>query len=160
MEKYHMRRKDRQITDENELCQILQQGKYTVISMCRDNEPYIVTLSYGYDKAKNALYLHTGLKGLKIDFVAYNPNVCATVIDDRGYIAGECGHKYRSVVISGIITFLEDIEDKKRGMEVILNHLEENPAAIKEKALKNEEMYNNIAILRLDIKSLTGKKGQ
>jgi uncharacterized protein len=62
MERYHMRRKDRQITDKDELSEILTQGKYAIISMCRDNEPYIVTLSYGYDKAKNALYFHTGLK--------------------------------------------------------------------------------------------------
>jgi uncharacterized protein len=45
-------------------------------------------------------------------------------------------------------------------MEIILNHLEDNPSVVKEKALKNEIMYNNISILRLDIKTLIGKKGQ
>jgi uncharacterized protein len=93
MEKYHMRRNDRQITDETELSEVLTQGKYAMIAMCRENEPYIVTLSYGYDKSKDTLYLHTGLKGLKIDFITYNPNVCATIIDDGGYIMGECSHK-------------------------------------------------------------------
>ncbi|MBV7273850.1 pyridoxamine 5'-phosphate oxidase family protein [Clostridiaceae bacterium UIB06] len=160
MEKYHMRKKDRQINDENELSEILLQGKYAVISMCRNNEPYIVTLSYGYDKSKNALYLHTGLKGLKIDFITYNPNVCATIIDDRGYVIGECGHKYRSVVIDAKISLVESLEEKKYGMEVILNHLEDIPSVVKEKSLKNENMYNNIAILKMDIISLSGKKGQ
>lgn len=155
-----MRRQDRQINDENELNEILLKGKYTVISMCRDNEPYIVTLSYGYDKSENALYLHTWVEGLKIDFIKYNPNVCAAIIDDRGYIMGECGHEYRSVVINGKIFFVQDIEEKKRGMEVILNHLENTPSVIKEKALKNEKVYNNIAVLRMDIINIIGKKGR
>jgi uncharacterized protein len=55
---------------------------------------------------------------------------------------------------------VENLEEKKYGMEVVLGHLEVNPSAVKEKALKNEKMYNNIAILRLDIKGLIGKKGQ
>lgn len=160
MEKYHLRRQDRQINNENELSEILLKGKYTVISMCRKNEPYIVTLSYGYDKSQNALYLHTGLEGLKIDFIKYNPNVCATIIDDRGYIMGECGHEYCSVVINGKISFVQNIEEKKRGMEVILNHLENTPSVVKEKALKNEKVYTNIAVLRMDIINIIGKKGR
>jgi nitroimidazol reductase NimA-like FMN-containing flavoprotein (pyridoxamine 5'-phosphate oxidase superfamily) len=159
MGKYHMRRKELQITDENELNEILTQGKYIIISMCRDNEPYIVTLSYGYDKRKNVLYFHTALKGLKIDFINSNANVCGTIIDDRGYIMGECNHKYRSIVINGKISFVENLEEKKYGMEVILDHLEDNPSVIKERSLKNDEMYNSIAILRLDIEDITGKKG-
>lgn len=155
-----MRRQDRQINDVNELSEILLQGKYIVVSMCRDNEPYIVTLSYGYDKTQNVLFLHTGLEGLKIDFISYNPNVCATIIDDRGYIMGECGHEYRSIVINGRISFVQSLEEKRYGMEVILNHLENTPSIIKEKTLKNENMYNNISILKMDIKSFVGKKGR
>lgn len=155
-----MRRKDRQITDESELSDILTHGKYVTISMCRDNEPYIVTLSYGYDESKEALYLHTGLKGLKIDFVTYNPNVCATIIDDGGYIMGKCAHKYRSIVINGKISLIENLEEKKYAMEILLNHLEDNPSVVKERALKDESVYNNVAILKLDIESLNGGWGQ
>lgn len=155
-----MRRQDRQIDDENELDEILCKGKYTVISMCRDNEPYIVTLSYGWDKEKNALYLHTGKEGLKIEFLKYNPTVCATIIDDIGYIVNECGHQYRSVVINGKITYVESIEEKKYGMEVILKQLEDMPDIIRARSLKNDEVYDSIEIIRLDVITLTGKKGK
>jgi len=155
-----MRRQDRQIDDENELDEILSNGKYTVISMCRDNEPYIVTLSYGWDKEKNALYLHTGKEGLKIEFLKYNPIVCATIIDDIGYIVNECGHQYRSVVINGKITYVESIEEKKHGMEVILKQLEDIPDIVKARSLKNDEVYGSIEIIRLDVITLTGKKGK
>jgi uncharacterized protein len=158
--RYHMRRQDRQITDENELREILLQGKYVVIAMCRDNKPYIVTLSYGYDESQNALYLHTGLNGLKMDILKHNSNVCATIIDDRGYIMDDCGHEYRTIVIDGKISFVMDLEDKMHGMDVILNHLEDNPSMIKERSLRNVEMYNSISILKLDLAGMTGKKGR
>lgn len=160
MGKYHMRKQEREITDKNELNKILCQGKYAVISMCRDNEPYIVTLSYGYDSTQNVLYFHTGLKGLKIDFLKYNPCVCATIIDDLGYIQNECGHEYRSVVLYGKMSFIDGLEEKIHGLDVILNHLEENPSVIKERVIKSAEMYNNIAVLRLDITDISGKKGR
>jgi nitroimidazol reductase NimA-like FMN-containing flavoprotein (pyridoxamine 5'-phosphate oxidase superfamily) len=155
-----MRRQDRQLNDENELKEILLKGKYIVIAMCRNNEPYIVALSYGYDELQNVLYVHTGTQGLKIDFIKYNPKVCATIIDDIGYIMNECGHEYRSVVINGKVSFVENLEEKKHGMEVILKHLEDQPNIVKERSLKKDEVYHNIAILRLDIESLTGKKGR
>jgi len=158
MAKYHMNRKDREITDVKDIVAILQEGKYAVISMCRDNEPYIVTLNYGYDK--NALYFHNALKGLKIDFIKSNPNVCATVIEDRGYIMDECAHAYRSVVFWGKMSIVEDIVEKKHAMEILLNHLEDNPGIIKERSLKDDKVYSELGILRLDIMEITGKKGR
>jgi nitroimidazol reductase NimA-like FMN-containing flavoprotein (pyridoxamine 5'-phosphate oxidase superfamily) len=159
MGKYHMRRLDRQI-DDKEISDILEKGRYAVIAMCSGDEPYIVTLSYGYDTKQNVLYMHTGTKGQKVDILKQNPNVCATVIDDLGYLMDECGHRYRSVVMEGKITFVDQLEEKISGMEVILNHLEENPSIVRERSLKSPEIYSGISILRLDIVSVTGKKGR
>lgn len=36
-----MRKQERQITDQNDLQEILSYGKYAIIAMYRDNEPYI-----------------------------------------------------------------------------------------------------------------------
>lgn len=157
MARYHMYKKEREIKDKDELLEILKQGKYAVISMCRNNEPYIVTLSYGYDKDENSLYFHTAAQGLKIDFLKHNPSVCATVINDKGYVMNECDHKYRSVVFWGEMCVVQDTEEKKYGMEILLNHLEDNPKEVKEKFLNDYETLKKIMLLRLDIKELTGK---
>lgn len=53
-----MRRVEKEISEKRDLTMILKGGKYTVISMCKENEVYLVTLSYGYDESKNALYFH------------------------------------------------------------------------------------------------------
>lgn len=155
-----MRRNDREIKDNEEITEILNHGKYAVISLCRDNEPYIVTLSYGYDASEKALYFHCGEFGLKMDFIHQNPKVCATVIDDKGYINGECGHGFRSVVMFGKIIVLDEIEQKKHGLKVLLEQLEENPNAMMDKALNNEDVFQKVAVLKLDINELSAKKGR
>ena len=52
MVKYHMNKAEREITDKARCGKFCTSGKYAIIAMCRDNEPYVVTLSYGYDRAK------------------------------------------------------------------------------------------------------------
>ena len=109
MKQYHLlNRPNREITSDEEITGILKKGKYAVISMCRDNEPYIVTLSFGYDAESNALYFHTAKAGLKLDFLNQNSLVCATVIEDGGYVPDVCEHVYKSVVFWGTMEVVQD----------------------------------------------------
>ena len=161
MDKYHLSNKpEREITDQSEIRGILKNGKFCTISMCRDNEPYIVTLSYGYDQENENLYFHCASNGLKIDFIKANPDVCATVIEDGGYEEGECEHHYRTVVFRGVMSLAEDIEEKRHGMQVLLNHLEEKPEVKQDKLLKSEISYSKMNVLRLHIVRITGKAGK
>lgn len=155
-----MKKKEREITEQDVLVEILKQGEYTVIAMCREGEPYIVTLNYGYDENKNALYFHCSPKGLKLDFINHNPHVCATVIEDRGYKMGECDQSYRSVVFWGKIRIIEDLQEKKHAIKILLDHLEDDPNKVREKSLKSDEIYDDLGILRLDIMELTGKEAK
>lgn len=160
MSKYHMRRQDRLIIDTDEIKEILKQGKYATIAMVNGDKPYVVTLSYGFDSASKLLYFHTGPEGHKIDCLKTNANVCATIIDDCGYLNGECGHKFRTLIINGAMVFVDSHKEKRYGMNVILEHLEDAPSKIKEKAVSSAAMYEKIAVLKLGIEDITGKKGQ
>jgi nitroimidazol reductase NimA-like FMN-containing flavoprotein (pyridoxamine 5'-phosphate oxidase superfamily) len=160
MLRYHLQKKEREITDQKELLEIIKKGKYLTISLCRDNEPYIVTLSYGYDDTKNAFYFHSSIKGLKYEFLRYNPAVCATIIEDRGYIMNECAHAFRSVIIWGKMCLVETIEEKKHAMDVLLKHLEDNPEKIKQESLSEDRIYKHLGILRLDALEINGKWGR
>lgn len=157
---YHMQKQERQITDESTLKNIIKRGKYTAIALCKDNEPYIVTLSYGYDEVKNALYFHTALSGLKLHILRQNPRVCATVVDDLGYIDGKCAHAYRSVVLLGKMHVVDDLAEKKHGFEVLFRHLNEDTERYKQRGLKDDAGYDRAAVLRLDIEAVTGKAGR
>lgn len=153
-----MKKKEREITDDkNTIIEILKNGKFATISMCRANEPYIVTLSYGFDFKRNSLYFHSAIEGLKVEFLRENSNVCGTIVDDLGYIMNDCSHKYRSIVFWGKMATVEDLEEKKYGFNIILNHLEDNPDKMKKRFLKNEQAYDSTYIIRLNIIEMTGK---
>ena len=152
-----MRRNEKEISEKNDLTAILKGGKYTIISMCKDNIAYLVTLSYGYDESKHVLYFHCAKEGQKIDYIKSNPNVCGTIIEDNGYEDG-CGQTYRSVIFRGKMNIVEDLQEKKYGFEILINQLESDPKAVKTKFLKENKTYENTGMLRLDIKQISGKE--
>jgi len=155
-----MQKKEREIKNNKHLVDILQSGKYTTVSMCRNDEPYVVTLSYGFDSDQNCLYFHSALKGLKIEFLHDNPHVCATVIQDQGYKKGKCSHAYRSVVFWGRMTVVDDLEEMKHALDILLNHLEDEPGRLKKKLLEDDKSYADFGVLKLEISRITGKQGQ
>lgn len=157
---YHMRRQDRELKSRDEIDEILNKGQFIVLSLCHDNQPYIVTLSYGYDRAQNCLYMHCANQGMKLDFIRQNSLVCATVIIDKGYIHNQCGHEYETVVLRGHLEFINSLEGKQFGIATILKHLESDPQLIMQKALKSDDIYKTITVMKLSISDITGKKGR
>jgi nitroimidazol reductase NimA-like FMN-containing flavoprotein (pyridoxamine 5'-phosphate oxidase superfamily) len=158
--KYHLRRAEREIKDTGIIEEILRTGKYAIISLCRNNDPYVVTLSYGYDAENKALYFHSAKNGLKIDFIKSNPEACLTILHDKGYIQNECAHSYRSVIIRGQIELVKNESEKRKGIEIMINQLENNPDMMKTKLNDKKEIYENMQILKLNIREITGKEGR
>lgn len=158
MADYHPRRHDKEITDKGEMTRLLVEGKYAVIAMARGGTPYLVTLNYGYDKTANCLYFHCATKGEKLDFLAANSSVCATIIEDGGYLPGQCEHAYASLVLRGDLVAVAGLEEKKHGLAVLLDHLERDPEPILRRNISDDGSYDKVAILRLDIASIAGKK--
>jgi len=155
-----MQRSERQLKDWPVIEEIVRKGKYITLALCRNNEPYIVTLSYGYDSAARCLYFHCANNGLKTEFIKENPNVCCTIIQDRGYMQNECAHAYCSVILRGKIELLKEESDKRKAINVLFNHLEQKPEIMITKMQDMTEQFRNVAIWRLNIEEITGKKGQ
>jgi nitroimidazol reductase NimA-like FMN-containing flavoprotein (pyridoxamine 5'-phosphate oxidase superfamily) len=159
-----MRRSDRQLLEWGAIEEILKSGRYATLALCRDNEPYLVTLSYGYEATTRSLYFHCAKKGLKTDFISHNPRACATIIRDKGYLPGECGHAYCSVVVRGTVEILTEEQDKERGVEVLFAHLEEDPAGMRAKLRERVAPFKrfslrDMAVWRLVIEEASGKEG-
>jgi nitroimidazol reductase NimA-like FMN-containing flavoprotein (pyridoxamine 5'-phosphate oxidase superfamily) len=158
MASYHLRRKDREIRDEAAMRDILKKGKYAVIAMARGNEPYLVTLSYGWDAEASSLWFHCAKEGQKLDFLKSNNRVCATVIEDLGYLEGQCEHSYRSLVLRGHLEAVTALADKKRGLCVLLSHLEADPAPILARNISDDASYDKVVMLRLRVEEMAGKE--
>ncbi|KKM84412.1 hypothetical protein LCGC14_1299380 [marine sediment metagenome] len=153
-----MRRIEKSITDKKIITELLNKGRYITIAMSKDDYPYIITLSYGYDNSRDALYFHCAKEGQKIDYIKYNSQVCGTIIEDNGYYNDECVQAFRSLVIRGKLSFIDTIQEKKHAFDVLLNHLEKDPKIMKEKHFGNDKNYIKTGILRLDITEITGKE--
>ncbi len=154
---YHMRRTDREINDWEAIEDVIRRGKFLTLSLARDNEPYGVTLNYGYERATKSLFFHCALVGLKTEFVLANSFACASIIEDNGYQLGLCEHKYRSVVIRGKIEIVETDAAKIHGLEVMLDHLEENPT-VKKENMPTEAELDKVAIWTMTIDEFSGKQ--
>ena len=155
---YHPKRTRNEILDSYEMEKILMSGNHITLALCANDIPYIVTMSYGYDIEKECLYFHCANKGDKLDFIDKNSKVCGTIIVDNGYLKTKCDHDYKSLIIRGKLEKVEDLEEKKHGLQILLNHLEEDPRPIFERNINNDESYEKVTILQLEMESIIGKK--
>ena len=154
---FHVRRRDREITDSKELKKVLKSTKYITIALCMNNEPYLVSLSHGYDETENCLYFHCAPEGKKLVYLKANKMVWGQAVLDYG-VTDECDYAYISVHFSGKISLIDDLREKQHAMEVMVQQLSENP---EEKLAKvKSEKLAKTTMGRIDIYYLSGKKHQ
>ena len=154
-----IRRKEKAITDEAEMKTILQEAKYVTLAMCSNNEPYLVTLSHGYDPEQNCIYIHCAREGKKMDVWKENNVVWGQALRDEGYVQGRCNHLYVTTQFKGKITILENFEEKKEALITMINCLEEEPEKVIEKQV-TERAVTNVIIGRIDIEYMSGKRAK
>jgi nitroimidazol reductase NimA-like FMN-containing flavoprotein (pyridoxamine 5'-phosphate oxidase superfamily) len=154
---YHMVKAESEISDPLEIDRILRAGRYASIALNGDDGPYLITLSYGYDKARNCLYFHTAKRGRKLEMIGSDPRACATVIEDLGYKQGRCDHSYRSVVLHGRIVRVQDPEGMLHALNMMIDHLEDDPDPVKQRLLPRTDNFDRAAILRFDIQEARGR---
>lgn len=154
-----IRRKEKAIENIAEMQHILETVKHVTIAMCQDNEPYLVTLSHGYDPKEHCLFFHCASEGKKLDILKSNNIVWGQALVDEGYIQGACDHLYATVQFRGKVRFLEDFEEKKAALENMINKLDNKPEEVAKEQL-TEQSINRVTIGRIDIEYMSGKKAK
>ena len=152
-----IRRKEKAIEDVAEMKEIIRLAQHITIALCKDNEPYLVTLNHGYDSNKNCLYFHCANKGKKMDILKDNKVVWGQALIDKGYVKGKCDHLYATIQFKGTVVFLEDFEEKKEALLNMIHKLEENPEDVAEEQL-TEKSVTRITVGRIDIEYMSGKE--
>jgi hypothetical protein len=152
---FHVRRQDREITDRAEMIRILKTSDCVTIALCMNNEPYLVSLSHGYDEKRNCIYFHCAPEGKKIVYMKANNRVWGQAVTDY-HVRGECEYAYACVHFSGKVTLIDGIDEKYHAIGCMIRQLSENP---EEKIAKlKPEKLQKTGIGRIDIECLTGKK--
>jgi nitroimidazol reductase NimA-like FMN-containing flavoprotein (pyridoxamine 5'-phosphate oxidase superfamily) len=152
---FHVRRKDREITNSEELKKVLKSTKYVTVALCMDNEPYLVSLSHGYDEARNCVYFHCANEGKKLVYLTANNKIWGQAVQDYG-VTDECDYAYTSVHFSGRLFLIDELKEKQHAIEVMVRQLSQNPDA-KLAKIKPEKLAAT-TMGRIDINYLTGKK--
>jgi nitroimidazol reductase NimA-like FMN-containing flavoprotein (pyridoxamine 5'-phosphate oxidase superfamily) len=149
-----MRRKDRQITDPEEMAAILAAAPVCRLALADGGEPYVVPVCFGLDGS--SIYIHSAREGKKAGILRRNPRCCVEVDQTGGPLPADrpCAWEmqYRSVICTGTASFVEETLEKRRALSCILAHYGGEGHDFSENEL------DRVAVIRIDIREMTGKK--
>jgi len=149
-----MRRKEKEITDIQEIESVIQKTEICHVAMVDGDRPYVVPMCFGYDAG--ALFLHSAKAGRKIDILKKNANVCVEFDTDDVLVKNEkaCrfSMRYSSVMAFGRARFIDDPAIKRHAMDIIMRHYADGPFSY------SDEAFERMMILRVDIENMTGKR--
>jgi nitroimidazol reductase NimA-like FMN-containing flavoprotein (pyridoxamine 5'-phosphate oxidase superfamily) len=146
--------KDKEIKDQKEIEAIIQKATVCRVGLSENNVPYVVPVNFGYED--NCLYFHSAPEGKKIETIKKNSNVCFEMDVDQEVVRAETpcnwGVKYRSVIGFGKALLVDDLEEKRRALNIIVEHYSDDSYEYPENDVRK------VAIIRIEIHSMTGKK--
>lgn len=149
-----MRRNEKEIKDQAALRAVIQQSMVCRVGMSDGNRPYIVPLCFGYEDG--FLYFHAAHEGRKIEIIKKNNCVCfefdvnAEIVEEQQACAW--GMRYQSVIGFGTAVFLDDVEEKRHALEIIMRQYSNRSFSFPEHALAST------TVIRVAIESMTGKQ--
>ena len=152
-----MTKRERQVTDPQQIQEILDKAKVMHLGLCENNEPYVVPMNYGYtmEDGKLVMYLHSAVRGKKLDMIQAKPKVFFAIDCDRMPFEGEkpCqyGLVYSSVMGKGIARIVEDVEEKKQAMSVLMKTQTGKDFTF------DERLVSIVAVIRIDVEEYTAK---
>ena len=152
-----MTKRERQVTDQQQILEILDKGKVLHLGLAVNDEPYVVPMNYGYvmEDEKLVLYLHSAVRGKKLDMIRENPKVYFEFATDlQPFGAGkpcQYGLAYSAVLGKGIATIVEDVEEKKQAMTVLMKTQTGKDFTF------TEEWVSIVAVIRIDVTEYTAK---
>ena len=150
-----MRRQEKEIRTRDAIDAVIFDCQVCHLAMARENQPYLVPLSYGYDGRH--IYFHTAPQGHKIECLKANPRVCfqmerrVRLINDADNPCRWTFH-FESVVGQGTASEIRELVEKRNGLNQITAHYGAAPVAYNEAALAA------LSVWRIAISSVTGKR--
>lgn len=146
-----------QVTDPEQIRHILDSGKVLHLGLSVNDEPYVVPMNYGYtmEDGKLVIYLHSAVKGKKLEMIRTNPRVCFNIDCDRmpfeGRVPCQYGMVYSSILGRGTAALVEDPEDKMEAMSILMKTQTGKDFTF------NERLVSIVTVIRIDVTEYTAK---
>jgi uncharacterized protein len=146
-----MRRKDREVSDQEGIKSIIDKCKVCHLAMVDKGMPYVVPLNFGYQIEDDnlTLFFHSAKTGRKIDILRENNNVCFEMACEGKLdeIKDPCnsGYYFESVIGFGRVEFIEDIPEKCRALTRLMKHQSDRDFTFTEKQADRVCMFQVVS---------------
>lgn len=152
-----MRRNDREITQFDEMVEVMRRCDVCRVALNAQEVPYIVPLNFGMEVngEQVILYFHGANEGTKYDLIAR---------DNRASFEMDCGHSlimdnekqscsmaYESVIGRGLVEMVAD-KDKMRALKLIMAHYRQEDFPF------SETVADRTYVFKLIVSEMTGKR--
>ena len=151
-------RREREVTDTNEILGILDRAKIVHVGMIDGDSPYVVPMNYGYtmENGKLTLYLHGAKEGRKLDILRANPKVFVEIDTDvvpfEGITACHYGVGYSSIMGEGTAELVEDSEGKRHALSILMKTQTGRDFTF------DDRMASVVTCIKLHVSEFTAKK--
>ena len=152
-----MTRRERQVTDMNEIIRILDTAQVLHLGLVDGDEPYVVPMNYGYimENEKLTIYLHGAPRGRKIDLIRKNPKIFFEADCDitpfEGDVACRYGITYSSIMGRGTAEIIDDTDEKREALTFLMKTQTDKDFVF------DEKIVNIVSVIKLDISEYTAK---
>ena len=152
-----MTRRERQVTDINEIIKILDKSKVLHLGLVDGDEPYVIPMNYGYEFVgeKPVFYVHGARQGRKLEVIRANPKAFVElecdIVPFEGEVACKYGVTYASVMAKGKAVIVDDIEEKMHALTVLMKTQTGKDFQF------NEKLVSVVSVIRIDVEEFTAK---
>ena len=150
-------KRESRVTDPTEIIHILDTAKVLHLGLSVNDEPYVVPMNYGYtmEDGKLTLYLHSAVRGKKLDMIQANSKVFFELDCDQmpfeGRVPCQYGMVYSSIMGRGTATLVEDPEAKMQAMSILMKTQTDKDFTF------NERLVSIVTVIRIDVQEYTAK---
>lgn len=160
-----IRRQDRAIIDDVWIADFLYKADCGVFATCKDGQPFTVARNYAYDAQKHVIYFHGARKGQTFENVGQGTSVNLNVSEMGEWISADramnFGVKYKGVGVFGRLSVVEDTEEAKRGLQLIMDkyfpHFPSLRPGVHYEAVTDDDLKVT-AVFRVDVEYWSGKE--
>ena len=153
-----MTRRELEVTDREEILSILNKCKILHLGLVDDGMPYVIAMNYGYEMEGDrlTLYLHSAVKGYKLDVIRKNPRCCfemdCDIVPFSGDLPCQYGTAYASLIGRGTVEIVESPAEKTRMMSLFMKSQSGMDFSF------TERLVSAVAVLKITVSEYTAKR--
>lgn len=138
-------------------CEVLDAGKICHVGFTQDEQPYVVPMACA--RMGDQLLIHGSIASRLVKNLAAGLSCCATMTHFDGLVYARStfnsSMNYRSVMVFGVARLIEDLDEKRKSVQALVDHL--MPGRRADLRMSTIKELNATSMLALPIKTFSTK---